>query len=616
MALNDKKLQRLDQLLAAFDTGAVQPDELIKAIDAVIAIVDANSKTLVDTIVKNKAASESDVDKLRSDLKQAKTNLERVISDVEMSSEANTDRVRASLLMEIKRVESLIPELPPETDLSEVFEQFEEQREELTRLGVLVVGENIRNALESLSGEDRLDVSAIKGIDELLEQVKATKVTSAAGVRLLRYLADVDIDGIADGQILVWDEVTGTFIPGSASGSSTFLDLTDTPSSYVGQAGKVPVVNVGETALEFVAPTGTGTVTSVAVSGSDGIEVDSGSPITAAGTIALGVNKSALLTHINVADGAQVNAIDTVTDTAEIDLAITAKALSATIVAGSIDETKLDASVNASLDLADSASQPGHTHVMSDVTDITAAARTVLDDTTVADMVNTLGGASSTGTGGLVRTGSPALVTPSIAAITVSGGILTLPTGATTNLVSRTSTDTLTNKTLTSPNINEAVALTATATELNILDGATLSTTELNYVDGVTSAIQGQLDAKASLTGTETLTNKRITKRVGTTTSSATPTINTDTVDAYHLTAQTADITSFTTNLSGTPTDFQQLRISVTGTAARAITWGASFENGPVALPTTTVTTTRLDVLLEYSTVSSKWRCMASGSTV
>jgi len=47
-----------------------------------------------------------------------------------------------------------------------------------------------------------------------------------------------------------------------------------------------------------------GTVTSVAVSGSDGIQVDSGSPITVSGTIALGIDKTALLIHINVEDGA------------------------------------------------------------------------------------------------------------------------------------------------------------------------------------------------------------------------------------------------------------------------------------------------------------------------
>ena len=59
--------------------------------------------------------------------------------------------------------------------------------------------------------------------------------------------------------------------------------------------------------------------------------------------------------------------------------------------------------------------------------------------------------------------------------------------------------------TLTAPTINAStalqiggVAITSTAAELNILDGVTATATELNYVDGVTSAIQTQLDAKAT----------------------------------------------------------------------------------------------------------------------
>jgi hypothetical protein len=43
---------------------------------------------------------------------------------------------------------------------------------------------------------------------------------------------------------------------------------------------------------------------------------------------------------------------------------------------------------------------------------LTAAARSVTDDATVADMVNTLGGSTSTGSGGLVRATSPTLVSP------------------------------------------------------------------------------------------------------------------------------------------------------------------------------------------------------------
>lgn len=99
------------------------------------------------------------------------------------------------------------------------------------------------------------------------------------------------------------------------------------------------------------------------------------------------------------------------------------------------------------------------------------------------------------------------------------------------------------------------------------------------------------------------------TPRVGTATSSATPTINTNTVDMYILTAQAADITSFTTNLSGTPVIGQKLWIAIVGTAARAITWGASFESSTVTLPSTTISTDRLDVGFVWT--GSKWRCVA-----
>lgn len=104
-----------------------------------------------------------------------------------------------------------------------------------------------------------------------------------------------------------------------------------------------------------------------------------------------------------------------------------------------------------------------------------------------------------------------------------------------------------------------------------------------------------------------TLTNKRITPRTGTTASSTTPTINTDNVDFYSITAQTVDITSMTTNLSGTPTAGQRLVIEITGTASRAITWGASFEAGAIALPTTTSGTSRLSCEFVWNTATSKW---------
>jgi hypothetical protein len=112
---------------------------------------------------------------------------------------------------------------------------------------------------------------------------------------------------------------------------------------------------------------------------------------------------------------------------------------------------------------------------------------------------------------------------------------------------------------------------------------------------------------------TVTLTNKRITPRITTITSSATPTVNSDDCDTVTITAQAANITSMTTNLSGTPTNFQKLiyRIKDDGTA-RTITWGASFAARGVALPTTTTISKVLTVGFIYNTVTSTWDCIAS----
>jgi hypothetical protein len=199
--------------------------------------------------------------------------------------------------------------------------------------------------------------------------------------------------------------------------------------------------------------------------------------------------------------------------------------------------------------------------------------------------------------------------------------------------------------------LNILDGVTSTAAELNILDGATLTVTELNYVDGVTSAIQTQINAKAPIasptftgtvtlptalsgiakltsgvvsavtapsgtivgtTDTQTLTNKRVTKRVTTIVSHATPTVDTDDCDMVTITALAAAITNMTTNLSGTPTNFQTLifRILDNGTG-RAITWGTSFQAMGVALPTTTTASKVLTVGFIYDTVDSKWGCVA-----
>ena len=199
--------------------------------------------------------------------------------------------------------------------------------------------------------------------------------------------------------------------------------------------------------------------------------------------------------------------------------------------------------------------------------------------------------------------------------------------------------------------------------------GVTASVAEINFVDGVTSAIQTQINSAVAdiatntadiaantadiatntadiatmsvatgaevNTGTDnakrvtpkaladsnvvitdkaqTLTNKRITKRILSATSYTTDTgtsLNCDNLDEFIVTAQAGAL--LFNNPTGTPTDGQLLLIAVTGTAARALTYGNQFEASTVALPTTTVTTARLNMLFIWRADTSKWVILAS----
>jgi hypothetical protein len=189
--------------------------------------------------------------------------------------------------------------------------------------------------------------------------------------------------------------------------------------------------------------------------------------------------------------------------------------------------------------------------------------------------------------------------------------------------------------------------------------------TELSYVKGVTSAIQTQLGTKevaankdasggyvgltlfkinfknalntftsfftnantgartytfpdydatiATQAGTETLTNKRIAKRVVTVSDATSITPNTDNADMIYQ-ANTQALGTLTINAdTGTPTDGQSLLLIIKSTNVQTFSWNAQFVGGTTALPTVTSGATKRDkYAFMYSTVSSKWEYSGS----
>ena len=177
-----------------------------------------------------------------------------------------------------------------------------------------------------------------------------------------------------------------------------------------------------------------------------------------------------------------------------------------------------------------------------------------------------------------------------------------LPAGASSTLVSLVSTDTLTNKTLTSPKINEDVAVTSTATELNILDGATVVVGEINALDlgstAVGTAIASKaviLDSNKDYTGIRRLsvTRANIPQVALSSSSNAVAWDASAAPNAFHLTTENTTFSAPSNNVEGA---FISIEINYNG--SHSIAFNTIFEFAASTAPTFTSSDGKTDILV------------------
>jgi hypothetical protein len=167
-----------------------------------------------------------------------------------------------------------------------------------------------------------------------------------------------------------------------------------------------------------------------------------------------------------------------------------------------------------------------------------------------------------------------------------------------TGTVSLTGVQTLTNKTLTSPKINEAVEVTATATELNILDGVTATTAELNYSDIVTLGTTAASKVFTADANNLTTVSGAVANVEDTLTDGAT--ITWDVIDSPVAKVtlggnRTLSAPSGTTPIAG---QFISLTVIQDATGSRTLTWNSVYEFTADTAPTLTTTASKADLFV------------------
>jgi len=165
-------------------------------------------------------------------------------------------------------------------------------------------------------------------------------------------------------------------------------------------------------------------------------------------------------------------------------------------------------------------------------------------------------------------------------------------------------TQTLTNKTLTSPKINEDVVCSSTATELNLLDGCTATTTELNYLDLTTLGTSAASKVLSADANNLTKISGGIYIEEATLTFDATQDWDVRASPVAKVTL-TANVT-FDAPTNPTTGQFISIVCIQDGTGSRTIAWNAVFEFAADTAPTATTTASKGD-MFNFRYNGSKW---------
>lgn len=222
----DKKIERLLELFQVANQDFATYSQVADLVKVLVEAIKKNRTELEGTI------SRSEVNKAIKVLNQSEARLSKLFSDNEKKSIETT---QAKIDTEIKRIIGMIP---PAFNPMYLQEQIDALNAEETPK---MEATEARDLLETLTGEERLDASAVKNLPKLVEKIQTGL---PAGPQALWALTDVDVAGIAAGQHLEWDGIKWIAVtPAGSTGTPVWgEDLTSQGPGTVYALAHTPVV--------------------------------------------------------------------------------------------------------------------------------------------------------------------------------------------------------------------------------------------------------------------------------------------------------------------------------------------------------------------------------------
>lgn len=208
---------------------AVRQEDLLEVLKEITDALQKLEGRVSQNTAQTKDGLANDLAKLRADMMTLKGELDMQLHEEKGERMGKHQEMMQSMMGEMERIKAMIPEIPDHT------ERFMALEEGLARVPPQLMAEEVRDRLELLTEDERLDASAIKGLDAY---IKKNTQTSGGGATIAGrdVFKDYDLSSQLDGNTktfnipAVWNIIsvdTSSFPHALRKG----IDYTWTPQS-------------------------------------------------------------------------------------------------------------------------------------------------------------------------------------------------------------------------------------------------------------------------------------------------------------------------------------------------------------------------------------------------
>jgi len=201
--MDEIKLKKLEAIIAAIEIDTPSTKEVAELVATIIQVVQETRKHLEKQALENKRdlnnlvnhLTEQEVEKISEALDNLEKKAEKAIKSVNEKTKLDLDTITIGFQVELSKLKDSIPE---KADFTEIYDKIKGVERKIVPPKEIEAME-IRDKIESLEGDERLDRKSIKGLDEELKRIEKTASTAKGGVRRVYQPYVDDFSGDTDG---------------------------------------------------------------------------------------------------------------------------------------------------------------------------------------------------------------------------------------------------------------------------------------------------------------------------------------------------------------------------------------------------------------------------------